>query len=167
MKMKQSSEITIFLVDDDTLFRKALEHQLLHALKYNVHIRSFSTGEDCMKQLAESPDIIILDYFLNGSRPDAMDGMQVLRKLKESLPDAIVLILSGQDKMEVAIDTLKNGAYDYIIKNDNALLKTQNLVRNVITTVSLNKKLKRYRFWMKAACVAALVLIATGLIALS
>jgi DNA-binding NtrC family response regulator len=92
-----------------------------------------------------------------------MDGMHVLRKIKESLPDAIVLILSGQDKMEVAIDTIKNGAYDYIIKNDNAFLKTQNIVRNVIASVSLNRKVKRYRFWLKAIFIVILILIAAGL----
>jgi DNA-binding NtrC family response regulator len=161
--MKHVSETKVFLVDDDALFRKALEHQLLHGLKYSVHISSFSTGEDCIKHLPEAPDVVILDYFLNSSRPDAMDGMHVLRKIKESLPDAIVLILSGQDKMEVAIDTIKNGAYDYIIKNDNAFLKTQNIVRNVIASVSLNRKVKRYRFWLKAIFIVILILIAAGL----
>jgi two-component system OmpR family response regulator len=148
------NEILIFLLDDDLLFQKSLEHQLLHALKRNVRIKCFSIGEDCLDHIHENPQIVILDYLLNSKVPDAMNGTEVLCRIKEKVPEIQVIMLSAHDRIEVAVETIKYGAYDYIIKNESAFLKTQNSVRNVINSLNLGRKVKKYSFWMKFVLVS-------------
>jgi two-component system, OmpR family, response regulator len=63
--MKNSTELSVFLVDDDKMFLTSLAHQLKTMFKSKTKIQAFTTGEECLKHLNENPDIIILDYYLN------------------------------------------------------------------------------------------------------
>lgn len=148
--MKTIQSLSIFLVDDDKTFLKSLEYHLQRKLKPNIKIKSFVSGEECLRSIDEKPDIVVLDYLLNSNFPDAMNGMQVLQKINKINPEAAVIMVSGQEKMEIAIDTLKNGAYDYVLKNQNVLLKIQTVIKNAISTITLNKKMKIYNFGIKA-----------------
>ncbi len=83
--MKNGDKIRIFLVDDDALFLKSLEIEFLHHTDFTVE--TFATGELCIKHLSTScPDIIILDYHLNGIDKHAMNGIETLDKIKASYP---------------------------------------------------------------------------------
>lgn len=160
--MDSTKQLSIFLVDDDPMFVKTLEHQIEQ--KFDASISKFSTGEECLKNLHHNPGIVVLDYFLNSTSPDAMNGIRVLEKIKLDAPETNVIILSAQDKMNVAINAIKYGALDYIIKNENAFLRTQNAIKNAIDRISLANELKNDRFKIKLfiGCiliVAALVLI--------
>src|ERR1051326_711509 len=107
--MKRSKPLKVFLVDDDKVFSTALSYQLEKMFKSGTMVRSFSTGEECLTQLEHTrPNILILDYFLNSSYPDAMNGLQVLDKVIKVSPETKVIMLSAQDKMEVAVDTIKH-----------------------------------------------------------
>jgi two-component system OmpR family response regulator len=158
--MSNKEMISVCLVDDDIMFLKSLEHHLLHKLKSFVQIKSFPSGEDFIKSLGEKPDIVVLDYVLNGT--DAhLNGIDVLRKIKERSPETEVIMLSGQDQLEVAIETIKHGAYDYVVKNENAFLKTQNLIRNAITSITLRRQVKSYNFWIRVILsIIGLILLA-------
>jgi two-component system OmpR family response regulator len=157
--MSNTELISVYLVDDDIMFLKSLEHHLLHRLKSFVQIKSFPTGEEFINSLGEKPDIVILDYVLGGTNEN-MNGMDILRKVRESSPGTEVIMLSAQDQLEVAIQTIKHGAYDYVVKNENAFLKTQNLIRNAITSITLKRQVKTYNFWIKVILsVIALILV--------
>ena len=148
--MGTNGAYSIFLVDDDKLFLRSLEHHLLQKLKFNVKVRSFPTGEDCLKEMnVQKPNIVVLDYLLDTNRTFAMDGISVLQKIKQSDPDTRVIMLSGQEKMDVAVDTLKHGAYDYLVKNGNTLYKTQNAIRNAISDISLTRENRIYKRLIK------------------
>lgn len=147
--MKTNGQLSIFLVDDDTMFLRSMEHHLLQKMKESVRIRTFPTGEECLKKLDEKPDIVVLDYLLNSQYPNAMNGIQVLDNIKQASPGAAVVMLSAQDKMEIAVDTMRHGAYDYVVKNENTFLRTQNVIRNAINSISLSKELSAYKLWMK------------------
>jgi DNA-binding NtrC family response regulator len=85
----------------------------------------FNTGEDALAGIADEPDIVVLDYQLDTIKPDAMNGIQVLSKLKGRFADLPVIFLTGQDRIEVASNTIKYGAYDYIVKNETAFHKLE------------------------------------------
>jgi len=141
--------VNVFLVDDDQLFLEALQHYLSTAEKVNINTRNFTNGEECIEHLKENPDVIILDYYLNASSPKALNGIEVMKKIKASHPNIPVVILSAQDNIEVAMDTIKHGAFDYVSKSESALIKIKNIIANVATnsqsTINLNKKLSLYR----------------------
>lgn len=98
--MKNENKIKLFLVDDDAVFLKSLEIEFLqHA---DFIIETFTTGELCMENLSHGPDVIILDYHLDSTDKNAINGIESLDKIKTFNPDIPVVMLSSQDKIEVA-----------------------------------------------------------------
>ncbi|MFM9986696.1 MAG: response regulator [Flavobacteriales bacterium] len=134
---------TIFLVDDDALFLKSIEIEFAHMGGYLV--RTFQTGEECLKSLEVCPDIIILDYHLNGINKAAMNGIMVLDKVKSVCPASLVIMLSSQDKIEVAVDCMHHYALDYVVKSPTAFLR----LHKIIGDNSRYKKLEKTVDWYK------------------
>ena len=135
------NKINIFLVDDDAVFLKSLEIDFLqHA---DLTIQTFSTGELCIKNIVSNPDVIILDYQLDGIVKGAMNGMETLDKIKASHPDIPVVMLSSQDKIEVAVNCMHHGAFDYVVKSETAFVRLQ----KIITTIFKYKKMEKELNW--------------------
>jgi DNA-binding NtrC family response regulator len=132
----------IFLVDDDALFLKLLE------IEFKQHgdftIETFATGEQCVENLTHNPDVIILDYYLDGIDKNAMNGIQTLDKIKSVNFDIPVIMLSSQDKIEVAIDCMHHKAYDYIVKSETAFLRLQKNITAIFQYQKMEKELKWY-----------------------
>ena len=162
--MNNSETINLFLVDDDAMFLKSLEHLLHHRLKYKVKIKPFQTGEEYLKSLDQQPDIVVLDYILNTVSQKPMNGINLLRQTMDRYPSTTVIMLSAQEKMEVAIDCIKHGAYDYVIKNDNAILRLHTLLRNAISSIQLRKQMKGYNLWVKLITVVIVLLLVTAMV---
>jgi two-component system, OmpR family, response regulator len=135
----------IFLVEDNSLYLKALEKHLKENLKNPVEIRTFSNGEDCLKNMNMKPKIVVLDYFLNSGSTQAMNGLDVLKRIKISNPDTMVLMLSSQDSIKVATDTIKFGAFDYVSKNENAFIRVENGINNIEKIISQSIQIKNNR----------------------
>lgn len=152
--MRINQELSISIVDDDELFCRSLEHYLKERMREPIKIRLFHTGEEFLKNMtADKPDIVVLDFMLNGFYPFAMNGRAVLEKIRQADPYLTVIMVSAQDKIEVALECIKEGAYDYVVKNDNVFLKMQNILKNASRTVLISKKLKRYKWWSSAALI--------------
>ncbi|OIN59278.1 sigma-54-dependent transcriptional regulator [Arsenicibacter rosenii] len=103
---------TIFVVEDDVFYGTMLEYHLTLNPDYSV-VR-FETGKALLNNLHRKPSVITLDYSL----PD-MNGEAVLKLVRKQFPDVPVIIISGQEDISTAVTLLKNGAYDYIVKDDN------------------------------------------------
>ncbi len=99
----------IFIVDDDPVLAEMLKDHLTKMTSYDVYV--FDSGEECLKNLSEKPGIIFLDYYLNSVNKDAMDGLEILQDIKKVDPEVDVVILSGQDKIEVAVKTMQYGVF--------------------------------------------------------
>ncbi len=137
----KNEKIKIFLVDDDALFLKLLEVEFLeHA---NLLIETYATGELCMEHLSHNPDVIILDYQLDGIQKGAMNGIDTLDKIKAYNPDIPVIMLSSQDKIDVAINCMHHRAFDYVVKSETAFLRLQ----KIITTIFRYKKMEKELNW--------------------
>ncbi len=140
--MKQDSRIKLFLVDDDAVFLKLLEIEFLE--NADIEIETYATGELCIESLSHNPDIIILDYYLNGIRKDAIDGMETLDKIKEFNPGIQVIMLSSQDKIDVAINCMHHKAFDYVVKSETAFMRLKQIITNIIHYQKLEKELSWY-----------------------
>lgn len=139
--MKHLNKIKLFLVDDDAVFLKSLEIEFLqHA---DFVIETFATGELCMTNLTHYPDVIILDYFLDGIDKHAMNGLETLDKIKSYNPDIPVVMLSSQDKIDVAINCMHHRAFDYVVKSETAFMRLQ----KIITTIFRYKKMEKELNW--------------------
>jgi two-component system, NtrC family, response regulator AtoC len=99
----------IYIVDDEPSIAKLLSYWLKDKWKYDVEI--FSSGEDVVKKLTSNPDLILLDIMLPG-----MDGIETLKRIKAYDPELPVIMLSAQGSIDVAVDSLRMGAFDYFSK---------------------------------------------------
>lgn len=126
----------IFLVDDDTKHLVMLKSHLEKKSEYDLHISIFSSGENCLEKMHEKPDMVILDYWLDGIKSDAANGLEILKKIRNMSPDTYVIMMSGQDNLRVAIDTIDHGAYDYVIKGESAYLRVQMLLDHIIERIN-------------------------------
>ncbi len=140
--MKNENKIKLFLVDDDAMFLKLLEIEFLQ--KGDFEIETFATGELCVKNLSRFPDVIILDYHLDGVDKNAMNGLQTLNKIKEFNLDIPVVMLSSQDKIDVAINCMHHRAFDYVVKSETAFIRLQKIITNIFRYKKMEKELNWY-----------------------
>ncbi len=135
-------KIYLFLVDDDALFLKALEIVFLQLSDFTVE--TFLSGELCLERLSKNPDIIILDYHLDGIDKKAMNGVQTLDKIKSINPSIPVVMLSSQDKIEVAVQCMHHGAFDYVVKSETAFIRLQKIIATFFRNEKMEKELSWY-----------------------
>ncbi len=140
--MQHSKNIKLFLVDDDALFLKALEIQFLN--NANFEIETFPTGELCIENLYKNPDIIILDYHLDGIDKKAMNGLKTLDEIKIYSIDIPVIMLSSQDKIEVAVSCMHHKAFDYVVKSETAFVRLQKIITAIFKYQKMEKELNWY-----------------------
>ena len=143
--MNKDCKINIFLVDDDALFLKSLEIEFLNHPEFAV--QTFATGELCLASLGNKsiqPEVIILDYHLDGVDKNAMNGMETLSKIKAWNTKMPVIMLSSQDKIEIAVDCMHNKASDYIVKSETAFVRLQASMENIFKYQRIHKELSWY-----------------------
>ena len=122
--MSPTLPFKIFVVEDNEWYGELLMHRLGQNPRHSV--RRFTTAQACLEHLDERPDFITLDYSL----PDGK-GEQVLRQIREQLPHAAIIIISGQEDVSTAVGMLRQGAYDYLVKDANTLDRLWNVVSKV------------------------------------
>lgn len=122
---ENSKKDKIFIVDDDAMIGNLYAKHLFN-LGYE-DVTYFENGQDCLNQLIEEPQIIFLDQQM-----DYIEGLDVLRKIKRFDPDIYVVFVSGQEDMETAINSLKYGAFDYIIKGRNAIERIEEVLKRIV-----------------------------------
>ena len=140
--MKNENKIKLFLVDDDAVFLKALEIQFKEHVDFEIE--TFETGELCIESLDKNPDVIILDFHLDGIVKNAMDGIQTLDKIKEFNPEIPVIMLSEQDKIEVAVSCMHHKAFDYVVKSETAFVRLQKAITTIFKYQKMQKELNWY-----------------------
>ena len=138
----KNEKIKLFLVDDDAVFLKSLEIEFLQ--HGDFIIETYATGELCVSYLSHCPDVIILDYHLNGIVKNAMTGLETLDKIKALHPDIPVVILSSQDKIDVAIDCMHHRAFDYVVKSETAFMRLQRIIEAIFQYKKMEKELGWY-----------------------
>lgn len=135
--MKNSS-FKIFILDDDVWYSELLEYHL--SLNPDYELKKFHSAKDCLGSLYERPNVLTLDYSL----PDK-NGAEVLSKIKEQSPDTQVIIISGQNDVATAVDLLKKGAYDYIVKDEDTPERLWNTINKIRENVSLREEIDQLR----------------------
>lgn len=128
----------IFIVEDDQMYAQLLSYHL--SLNPDYEVTSFSTAKEFLNQVHQRPSLVTLDYSL----PD-ISGGELMKKLKSQYPDIPVVIISGQEDISTAVKLLKEGAYDYIVKDDDARERIWNTVKNIREHLSLQDEVTYLR----------------------
>jgi two-component system, OmpR family, response regulator len=136
------NKIKVFLVDDDAVFLKMSEIELLEQADFDIE--TFATGELCLKNLSRNPDLIVLDYDLNGIDKNAMNGIQTLDKIKRFNSDINVVMMSSQHEIEVAVSCMQHRAFDYIVKDKTAYMRLKSVIDRIFNYKKIDKELNWY-----------------------
>jgi DNA-binding NtrC family response regulator len=137
-----NEKIKIFLVDDDLIYLKLLEIELREQGDFDIE--TYATGELCLANLSHSPDVIVLDYYLDGIEKTAMNGIETLDKIKAVNPEIAVILLSGQDSIDIAINCMHHKAFDYVVKSETAFLRLKKIIPAIFQYKKMEKQLKWY-----------------------
>jgi DNA-binding NtrC family response regulator len=135
--MKKHS-FKIFILDDDVWYGSMIYHYL--SLNPDYEVRRFDSAKDFFSRLHENPDVVTLDYSL----PDS-DGAEVLKRIKEQSRSTQVVIISGQEDVGTALSLLKNGAFDYIVKDDDTKDRLWNILLHLREIAGLKQEVEELR----------------------
>ena len=130
--MQRSKNPLIFIIEDSIVY-KDLIVGYLKSKKFE-NIKTFKNGEECINMLHLKPDVIVLDYSFEG-----INGLELMNKIGNENPEIDFIFLSAQDNVEVAVNIMKLGAADYIIKNEKA---PHNLLRSIEHLISSTKQIR-------------------------
>jgi two-component system, NtrC family, response regulator AtoC len=127
----------IFIVDDEKAISKLLSYWVKDKWKYDVEV--FDNSEDALRKLHLKPDLILLDIMLPG-----LDGLTTLKRIKQSDENLPVIILSAQGSVEVAVESLRYGAYDYFPKPIE-MQRLEPAIKNAIKQYDLTRELENLK----------------------
>jgi len=137
----------IFVVEDDVMYAKILSYHLSQNPDYNVTV--YTSGKELLANLYKGPSAISLDFNL----PD-MSGFDVLKRIREFDPELPVIIVSGQQDISTAVELLKKGIYDYVLKDQDTKDRIWSVMRNIKSNFNLKQRIsnledeigKKYEF---------------------
>ena len=137
----------IFIVEDDVMYAKILSYHLSQNPDYDVTV--FTSGKELLANLYKGPSAISLDFNL----PD-MSGFDVLKRIREFDPELPVVIVSGQQDIATAVESVKKGVYDYVLKDSDTRERIWSVMRNIKANFDLKQRIssledqisKKYEF---------------------
>ena len=114
----------VFLVDDDPFCQNLMKHVMKTNGFADVH--TYEGGAACLNALTDEPDIIFLDQVMG-----SVSGIDTLKAVKRFNPDIYVVFVSGQHEVAVAVESLKYGAFDYIVKDEKLSTKVSSVLTKI------------------------------------
>ncbi|MBL4656681.1 MAG: response regulator [Flavobacteriales bacterium] len=151
---------TIFIVDDEKMFQEGAKGYLSSKHK-EAAIHCYGSGEDAIANLSLKPDLVVLDHHLAPEGSNAMNGLQTLQKMKEEKKTPYVVILTAEDNVQVANDTMEHGAFDYIVKGDTAFAKLDINCAHILKQIGDAREIEEFKKFRIGFLAMIAILIAT------
>lgn len=125
--MTERDHILVYIVDDDSFYAASLKKYLDTELS-RIQVECFPTGEACIHAMHNKPDVVILDYFLNTEFKDAWNGIRVLKEINLRYPYTNVIMLSSQENIETVLAAIREGLYEYVVKNEYTFQRIRDML---------------------------------------
>ena len=161
LKKPSNRPLKVFTVDDEEYYMELVKAKL-DKLGYH-EVKAFSNGEDCLLEIIqEQPDVIILDFVIK----EGMNGDEILKRIKLNYPNIQVIILSGQEDVDIATDIIRQGASDYVVKNKMSFFNIGNTLSKIHKLINSEElsKWKTRRIKLLYIMVIPLVWIVGGIL---
>jgi len=135
--MSEPNVKTIFLIEDDPLYANIVVNALSSDKRKFIH---FESGEKMLEGLEMNPDLCILDFHLEGSSENQMNGLEIMQALRSKSKQIPIIMLSGLNDVQLAVDILKYNASDYVVKNENSILRLEESIEKIFSLRDLKQK---------------------------
>jgi DNA-binding NtrC family response regulator len=129
------NDLKIFVVEDNVVYLNLLKKYLLSIGCEDV--TGYENGENCLNDLHQKPNVIFLDYYM-----DSLNGSEVLNKIKRFDPNIFVVMISGQEEVQTAVDFLKNGGFDYLKKGEDDMKNVEEVLKKIVEVKELTEATK-------------------------
>lgn len=139
--MFNKNKILIFIVDDDKLFLNALSKHLSQSID-DVEIRKFISGEDCLKEIHEYPDIVILDYYLS-EEPGHRNGLSILKSICCRSSSTFTIVVSSSKSEQLKEKLYENEAVLFISKDTEVFKKCDETIKVIQEKILARGKYKK------------------------
>jgi two-component system, NtrC family, response regulator AtoC len=132
------SAYNIYMVEDDPWYGEILDYHL--SLNPDYKVTRFETGKDCLAKMHLKPDLVTIDFSL----PD-ITGDDLFKRIREASPQVPVIVISSQEEVAVAVNLLKMGVNDYLVKDEATKDLLWNSIIRIRETQSLKKEVEQLR----------------------
>ncbi len=166
----RENKVCVYLVDDDDFYLKVFENKFKTATKCVIH--TFNSGESLLDTLLKKPlskkftHIVVMDYYLKSmENQDAKNGVEILKIIKETIPNVEVIMYSGIEDDSIVSKGLQLGAATFVRKNENSFSRIQNSIKGIISKQNLETKRNQSKFTKRIfimiliACIVTLGLV--------
>ncbi|MBN1598379.1 MAG: response regulator [Bacteroidales bacterium] len=123
----------IFFVDDDKMMLNLMEYTF--KCRPGFEVKSYFSGEDCLKNIKLKPELIVLDYYMGSAEENTMTGLDTLKKINEIDKNIPVVILSREKDKDTINEFIKEGAMKYVVKDDYFIDTLIDTIEGHFTTV--------------------------------
>ncbi len=123
----ETQALNLFIVDDNKSMVTSLKQYIKSRFGGSVNIKTFFSGESCLEEVDKSTNVVVLDYYMEGK-----NGLEILKEIKKVNPDTEVIMLSSNNDVGLVIESLRNGANDYVVKGPNAWKKLTSLISYIL-----------------------------------
>lgn len=160
------NQINIFIVDDNKVFSLALKADIENIFsKMSIKVYLFETGEKCMRRFLQvMPEFVILDYYLDSKDTAADNGIKILDWIKKENGETNVIMLTSDDHIDIALESFKHGASDYIVKTETKFKKINYSLLNLFKIMEEKSYAKNYK-WLIVALFLGIGMLITGIVA--
>lgn len=128
--MENNSGLKVVIVEDNEFFSSMIK--MFIDTRFETDAQVFNCGEQMLSKVIDAPDIVFLDYQLDTKKSKNKNGKAILEIIKKKFPHSLVVMLSSQNSITTAIDLLKAGACDYIVKNEEAIKNIETCIENLV-----------------------------------
>jgi two-component system, NtrC family, response regulator AtoC len=132
------SAYNIYIVEDDPWYGEILDYHL--SLNPDYKVTRFESGKDCLAKMHLKPDLVTIDFSL----PD-ITGDDLFKRIREASPQVPVIVISSQEEVAVAVNLLKMGVNDYLVKDEATKDLLWNSIIRIRETQSLKKEVEQLR----------------------
>jgi len=132
-KTNQDKKI-IFIVEDNEVYAKSLQSFIQNRFSDMVEVKIFRIGEMCLAELHLNPSIVIMDYFLNSKYENAQNGLEIIKRIKEQIPQTNIIVLSIQEDFNVVLESIRQYDCFYVQKNQEAFNKVERFIKEIFNS---------------------------------
>lgn len=122
--MDKETKIRVFIIDDNKAFALLLKGTLENSFPdENFEISIFESGEACLSALDIKPDLAIVDYHLNSENPEAINGIELIDKIRIKCPETEYIMITMDQRTELFLRSKEHDIFDYLTKSTNLPFK--------------------------------------------
>ncbi len=124
---------TLYIVDNNKHVAGTLRRFLLNHFKENLNIKLYFSDKSCLRMMHEDVELVILDQNLNEKGDPSKQSVEFIKIIKERFPQTQVVIHTSSEEVAMAVESMRAGASEYIVKDNKSWFKLEHLVDRMVS----------------------------------